>query len=123
MLPVEQFMRDYFRHTDRVSATWPSGFVAKARPAAHRRALDTALFGHRIDRGIRAGPTGMMAARRGLEAAARQTWRRSCELVDLANLYDKPIAPATWEAVRQRGRPPAARPTRPPEAGRTSSRS
>ena len=91
MLPVELFMRDYFRHTDQVSHI-ATRFLAKARPRIRWRPWAR-----------RCSATAWRASsawdRRDLTAT-----RRACEqlrgnlpaimrLVDLANLYDKPIAP------------------------------
>jgi [protein-PII] uridylyltransferase len=99
MLPVEQFMRDYFRHTDRVSHA--SGqFLARARARHWRTQLVTAAFGHWVQDDLRVGPAGIMATRRGLERL-QGNLAGIMRLVDLANLYDKPIAPATWDVVRQ----------------------
>ena len=99
LLPVEQFMRDYFRHT-RAVAHLVERFVATAqtRPGAAR--LVTAAFGHRVEGGIRVGPAGLVANRRAL-GALRGDLNEIMRLVHLANLYDKPIAGPTWEAIRR----------------------
>jgi [protein-PII] uridylyltransferase len=111
LLPVEQFMRDYFRHTSAVSYTG-TRFVAKARSRDRMARLLTVLFGHRVEYGIHVGPVGILASRRGLESL-RGDLTAILQLVDLANLYDKPIAPATWEALRQdAARLPRAMPPR-----------
>ena len=99
MLPVEQFMREYFRHTERVSHV-AARFLAKARGAGRLRRALAAGLGHRVEGGLRVGPTRIMATRRGLDSL-RGNLDRIMQLVDLANRYDKPIAPDTWEVVRR----------------------
>jgi len=99
MLPVELFMRDYFRHTDQVSHV-ATRFLAKARPSPPLETVGTALFSHRVEGGFRVGPSHLTAtshARRQLRGDLAAILR----LVDLANLYNKPIDPDTWEVVRQ----------------------
>ena len=66
MLPVELFMRDYFRHTSRVSHV-VTRFVAKARSRDRLTRVMTAAFGHHVEGGVRVGPTGLMATREALE--------------------------------------------------------
>lgn len=97
MLPVEKFMRDYFRHTERVSQA-ARRLAAKARSPGPLRQVVTALFGHRVHGGFRVDPTQISATARGLKRL-QDSLGTIVELVDLANLYDKPIAPDTWELV------------------------
>jgi [protein-PII] uridylyltransferase len=99
LLPVEQFMRDYFRHTGGVSHV-ATRFVAAARSRDRLTRLGTSLFGHRIEGGLRIGPAGILATRRGLRGF-RGDLAGIVRLAELANLYDVPIAPSTWEAVRR----------------------
>ena len=72
LLPVEQFMRDYFRHTAAVSHV-ATRFVAKARSRDRMARLVTVLFGHRVEDGIHVGPAGILATRRGLRIAPRRS--------------------------------------------------
>ncbi len=97
VLPVEQFMRDYFRRTSQVSHV-VTRFVAKTRSRHRVDWLTTAAFGHRVEGGVRVGPAGLVASRRGLEPL-RGNLTEIMRLIALANLYDKPIAPPTWEVV------------------------
>jgi [protein-PII] uridylyltransferase len=99
MLPVEQFMRDYFRHTEQVSQV-VTRLAAKARSAGRMRRLVTAVLGHRVHRGFRVGPAHIIATRQGRERL-RGSLETVIKLVDLANLYDKPIEPETWELVHE----------------------
>ncbi len=113
LLPVEQFMRDYFRHTNAVSHI-AGRFCAKAQSRERLGWLSTALFGHRVEAGIRVGPAGMMATHHGRRLLADDL-TAIIGLADLANLYDKPIAASTWDVVcRQAGRLPKIAP--PPSA-------
>ncbi len=113
MLPVEQFMRDYFRHTSAVShAADRLSRQAQSREAASQWA--TTLFGQRVEGGVRVGPGGLFADRRAL-AMLRGNLTEIMRLVGLAASYDKPIAPSTWEVIRREAArlpdelPPAAR--------------
>jgi [protein-PII] uridylyltransferase len=114
LLPVEHFMRDYFRHTSRVSHV-SRKFLAKATTNPGFDKALTILFGHRIESDYLVGPVGIMVTRRG-RARLRGNLTAIMELVDLANLHDVPIASFTWEEVRLE----AARlpPHLPPEASR-----
>jgi [protein-PII] uridylyltransferase len=115
LLPVEQFMRDYFRHTKAVSHI-ASRLAARARSHPVLARLGTALFGHRVEEGVYVGPAGLLARRRTAEAIGRDL-TAIARLVDLANLYNKPITPDTWEIIRRAAvRLPRAMP--PPEACR-----
>jgi [protein-PII] uridylyltransferase len=115
LLEVEQFMRDYFRHTRSVSHI-AERLVARARSRDILARVQTELFGHRIEEGVRSGPAGLWTSRRAAEAIG-QDLTAIIRLVDLANLYDKPIAPDTWEIIRRQAvhLPPALPP---PEACR-----
>ncbi len=99
MLPVELFMRDYFRHTNGVNHV-TTQFVATARARNRWTRLVTTVFGHQVDRDLHVGPAGVLATERGLEQV-RGNLTAIIKMADLANLYDKPIAPVTWQAVRQ----------------------
>ncbi len=99
MLPVERFMRDYFRHTQAVSHV-ATRFLTQATNRDRVSRLATVMLGHRVVGGVRVGPVGLLADRRGLNAL-RGDLTEIMRLVVLANLYNKPIAPATWEAIRR----------------------
>ena len=99
MLPIEQLMRDYFRHTNGVSHV-ATRFVANARSNKRLNRLVTAVFGHRVEPGLQVGPAGLVANQAGLQQV-RGSLAAIMKMADLANLYNKPIAPETWEAVRR----------------------
>ena len=115
LLEVEQFMREYFRHTRSVNHI-AERFVARAKSHDFLARVQTELFGHRIEEGVRSGPVGLWTGRRAAESIGRDL-TAIIRLVDLANLYDKPIAPDTWEIIRRQAAnlPPALPP---PEACR-----
>lgn len=99
MLPVEQFMREYFRHTGAVNHV-AGRFMAAARSRDRAARWVTLLVGHGAAEGLRVGPAGLMATTRGRRALGRDL-AAVVRLVELANLYDVPIAPSTWEVVRR----------------------
>lgn len=98
MLPVESFMRDYFRHTEQVSNV-VRRFVTKAR-ASRRGQVMMTLLGHWVPGGFRVGPSHIGAAAEGLELI-RSGLDGIMQLVELASLYDKEITPETWQVVRE----------------------
>ena len=114
LLPVEHFMRDYFRHTNRVSHV-ATKFMAKATTHPWFDRTLTLLFGHHIELDYLVGPVGMMTTRRG-RARLRGNLTAIMQMVDLANLHDVPIAACTWEEIRQEA--PHLPPHLPPEASR-----
>jgi [protein-PII] uridylyltransferase len=98
MLPVEQFMRDYFRHTTGVSHV-TGQFLARARSRDRLTRLATAMLGHRVEH-LRVGPAGLLATHAAAERM-RGSLAEIMHMVDLANLYDVPIAQSTWQWVRE----------------------
>ncbi len=114
LLPVEHFMRDYFRHTNRVSHV-ATKFMVKATTHPWLDKTLTVLFGHHIELDYVVGPVGMMATRRG-RARLHGNLAAIMQLVDLANLHDVPIAAFTWEEIRREA--PHLPPHLPPEASR-----
>jgi [protein-PII] uridylyltransferase len=114
VLPVERFMQEYFRHTNRVSHV-ATKFMTRATTRQWFDAALTHLFGHRIEADYVVGPVGMMPTRHGL-AQLRGNLTAIVQMVDLANLHDVPIAASAWEEIRREA---AHLPTHlPPEASR-----
>ena len=97
LLPVEQFMRDYFRHTSQVRYL-VSRFVNSVRPRAAMRDVLAPIFSHQVEGDYRVGPNQISATRQGL-IKLKADLGEVLRLADLANLYDKRIDHATWEAV------------------------
>jgi [protein-PII] uridylyltransferase len=97
LLPVEQFMREYFRHTSNVR-NLVSRFVESVRP---RRALARVLgpiFSHQVEGDYRVGRSEIAATRRGDEKLNRDLVE-VLRLMELASLYNKRISHATWASV------------------------
>jgi len=99
LLPVEQFMREYFRHTERVSHLL-SGFLVKARGPQPWRTFGAKVFGRRISGGYSVGPGGIVAGKKALQNL-HGSLTEMLRLVRLASLYDAPIHPETWDVVRR----------------------
>ncbi len=98
LLPVEQFMRDYFRATSCVSGLAARfSAAAQLRPVVSR--LTSALLAHRYEGEFRVGPTEI-----GILPRAYPKFQGNLaevlRLCDLANLYDKPIERETVEMIR-----------------------
>jgi [protein-PII] uridylyltransferase len=102
LLPVELFMRDCFRHTGGITHV-VNRTVAKAQSRDRIARLATAVFGHRVEGGVRVGISGMFLTREGLRSL-RGNLVEMMRVVALSSLYDKPIAPATWESIRHEAR-------------------
>jgi [protein-PII] uridylyltransferase len=98
LLSVEQFMREYFRHT-RGMRSVVSNYVATARPRPLFSGVAAALFSHRVEGDYRVTYSQIVATPGGL-AKLQTDLREILKLCDLANLYNKRIAPSTWDAVR-----------------------
>jgi len=98
ILPVEQFMSEYFRHTRAVRSI-VGNFVANARPGNVWGGIWGTIFSHQVQGDYRITPTQVVATKSGL-AKLKQSPSEVLRLCELANLHDKRIEPATWETVR-----------------------
>jgi [protein-PII] uridylyltransferase len=98
ILPVEQFMSEYFRHTRDVRSV-VGNYVANSRPGRRGDRLFSALFSHRVEGDYRVTYREIVATTRGLAKLERDP-KEVLKLCQLASLYNKRIAPSTWEAVR-----------------------
>jgi [protein-PII] uridylyltransferase len=98
LLAVEQFMRDYFRHTENVRDA-ATHFLETVRPASAIKSIIEPLFSHRVEQDFRVGPSTIRASTRGL-GRLRGSIAEVLRLMLLSSLYDKPIAHETWEAIR-----------------------
>jgi len=99
ILPVEQFMREYFRHTHAIRNI-VGGFMAVARGNNRLGGLLTAVLSRQVDNDFRVGPNFIVATKTGLDKI-RNDLTEVLRLTDLANLYNKRIGYETWEAVKQ----------------------
>ena len=98
LLPVEQFMQEYFRHTSEVRSV-VSHFANHARPRSWLTSIVAPLFSHRSESDYRVGPIHIRATRKGQERL-RGDLAEVLRLLDLANLYDKWIDADTWNTIR-----------------------
>lgn len=98
LLPVEQFMREYFRHTREVS-NLVGRFSAQIRPWVRISEWFFPMIGHQMEGDFIVGPR-IMATRRGLAKLERDL-AEVLRLLDLSNLYDKQVAPSTWQAIHK----------------------
>lgn len=98
LLAVEQFMRDYFRHTENVRDA-ATHFLENVRPGSPVKAILEPLLSHRADQDFRVGPSSIRASSRGAERL-KGNIAEILRLMVLSALYDKPIAHETWEAIR-----------------------
>ncbi|HET6882353.1 MAG TPA: [protein-PII] uridylyltransferase, partial [Pirellulales bacterium] len=98
LLPVEQFMREYFRATEDVSQV-VRRFTAATRRGPRWSELLAPLISHEFEREFRVGPASIQANARGL-ARLQTDLTRILHLAVVANLYNKPIAHTTSEAIR-----------------------
>ena len=98
LLPVEQFMREYFQHTTAVREV-ASHLAAGARSRPFWFWLTEPLFSHRFEQDFRVGPRTIAASRRSLPKLAGDL-AQVLRLLDLANKTNKRIDHATWQAIR-----------------------
>ncbi len=98
LMPVEQFMQDYFRHTRAVRYI-SARFLANAYRSSRVAGWLAVLFSHRVEGDFRVGPYMIAATRQGLKRI-RSDLSEVLRLAELATLYDKRITHQTWEAVR-----------------------
>ena len=99
ILPVEEFMREYFRNTQAVRQI-VSRFLEGAKPWMKLADALAPIFSHQVEGDFRVGPTRISATQQGL-AKVQSDLSQILRLADLANLYNKRIAHSTWEAVRR----------------------
>lgn len=99
VLPVEQFMQQYFQHTSEILNV-VSNFVSGAVPRSGVVSLMAPFLTHRIGRDFRVGPVHISATRTG-QKRLRGDVGEILHLLDLANLYDKWIETNTWDMIRK----------------------
>ena len=98
VLGVERFMRDYFHHTGQVAHIVRSTSLRWRQPNSVQRWVE-GLFGQRVDGLFLVGPqaVGVLPEARDRVAGSLSHCLR---LVELSQVFGKPIDHATWEAVR-----------------------
>ncbi|MEZ6133547.1 MAG: [protein-PII] uridylyltransferase [Pirellulaceae bacterium] len=98
ILPVEQFMQEYFEHTSEIRYS-SSHFLESAKwqsPIAH--SLEHTL-GMPVKRDYRVGWRHVWATRAGLERLKRDP-AAVMELMSVSSSYSKPIEHYTWREIR-----------------------
>lgn len=98
ILPVEQFMREYFHHTQGVRSV-VGNFIANSRPGQRWNDFWGAIFSHQVDGDYQVTFRQVVARKRVL-GRLKTDLTEVLRLCDIANLHDKRIAPSTWETVR-----------------------
>ncbi|MFM7205043.1 MAG: [protein-PII] uridylyltransferase [Planctomycetaceae bacterium] len=98
LLGVERFMREYFGHTRRVARVVDT-LLRLLRRAGPVTALAQGLLAHDIAGTFRVGPAEV-AVPPGRLPAVTGSLREIVRLAELSMLYEMPVAPETWEAVR-----------------------
>lgn len=99
VLPVEDFMQDYFEHTR--SVRYVSGFFDDNLRGHSRAAMAVErILSRRVDDSIRVGPTQIWVEPTKLEAFAASL-PDVLRLMQLANENKRWIAHPTWQAIRQ----------------------
>ena len=98
LLPVEVFMREYFRHTREVVRI-AENVKARAVRRPRRVSWVSGILSHRVDDRYLVGPTtvAVLPARRAEVAASLAAILR---LLELSQTYGWPIDSDTWDAIR-----------------------
>ncbi|MBX7166749.1 MAG: [protein-PII] uridylyltransferase [Pirellulales bacterium] len=98
MLPVEQFMREYFRCTQ-AATTVINRFIETARPGSRLARWVEHLWSHQVEGDFRVGRRTIWATGSGLSKITTSL-DQVLRMADLANLYSMSVDHATCEAVR-----------------------
>lgn len=99
LLPVEEFMREYFRHCSDVSDIVDQ-LLSRAQPELKLQSLLRPLFSYVVERDYQVGTSTVSVTRSGLKKLEGNLGE-VMRLVELAALSDKAIDPQSWEAVTQ----------------------
>ncbi len=99
MLGVEHFMQVYFGYTREVAQV-TRGLTQQAEGGRRLRSWMTGLFGNRVDGSFVVGPMAVAIVPNSLDAVASDM-ERIVRLVELSMLYEVPIEPTNWTALRQ----------------------
>ena len=99
VLPVEEFMREYIEQTAEVRHI-VSNFVSRHQPRHELPNVLKPLVSHRVGSEYLVGPRQIRATKKGL-AKLKGNLSQVLELMDLANLYSRDIAPDVWNTIRE----------------------
>lgn len=98
ILPVEQFMQEYFEHTSEIRYC-SAHFVETAEDNTPARGILARAFSRRVDRHFQVGWRDVWVTPVGMEKV-RHDPAAVLQLMAIANQYDKPIEHHTWRAIR-----------------------
>lgn len=98
ILPVEQFMQDYFRHVSNVRYA-SSNFVDSVRHRSLSSVVFDRLFAKQVDHEFLVGPYHIRVRPESLPRIADDL-AAVLRLMELANQHDKRIDNSTWQAIR-----------------------
>ena len=98
LLPVELFMRDYFRLTADVSDV-VDHLLSRSRHRSPVGGFFGSLLSLSIEGDFRVGPSEIYPTSRGMERM-RGSLSETMRLMDLAATYDKPIRESAWDEIR-----------------------
>ena len=99
MLGVEHFMQVYFGYTREVAQV-TRGLMQQAEGGRRLRSWMTGLFGNRVDGCFVVGPMAVAIVPSYFDSVASDM-DRIVRLVELSMLYEVPIEPTNWTALRQ----------------------
>lgn len=98
MLPVEQFMQEYFAHTSEIRYS-SAHFVKSAKWQSHISHSLGRSIARPVQRDYRVGFRVVWATRSGLERLKRDP-AAVLELMSISSKYGKPIEHQTWREIR-----------------------
>lgn len=99
LMPVEQFMQEYFQHTTEVREI-AAHFVESVKPQGIFTMLMRPLLSYRLDSDFRVGTSEIWVNRNGMEKLQNGDLAEILRLLDLANLANRRVSGETWRAVR-----------------------
>jgi [protein-PII] uridylyltransferase len=99
VLPVEQFMRDYFAHSSQIRYI-AANFTETARSRFGLRDIVGPVFSFSVGGDFRVGPVHVTATRQG-QAKLANSLVDILRLMDLANAYNRRIDHQTWLTIRE----------------------
>ncbi len=99
VLPVERFMRDYFKHTSNIRYI-AAHLLARSRSRGGLKKMVSPVFSFKIDGDFRIGPFHVGATRTGLEKI-QGNLVEVLRMMEIANTYSRRIEHTTWEAIRE----------------------
>ncbi|MEE9603201.1 MAG: HD domain-containing protein, partial [Thermoguttaceae bacterium] len=101
LLPVERFMREYFRHAAQVRNV-VSRFAESVRPTTAVAQVLSPIFNRTLDGNFRLGREEISVTAQGLDKLKGEL-SEVLRLADMASLHDRRIARSTWVAVYRAG--------------------